>query len=138
MATATAPIRTSGFIVGAWYDSLFFILSPLLALALGIAVSGDTFAQRSFMLGGYSSSVAGCFSGTFIMAHLFIMFFRSHLNETIFHTHPLRFTVVPLALLIALTLSPWFAVFVSVLATWWDVYHSSLNHPKLEYERIVC
>ncbi len=127
MATTAAATQRSGFIVGPWYDSLFFILSPLLALVLGIAITDNTLAQRSFMLGGYSSTVAGCFIGTFIMAHLFAVFFRSHLNSTIFGTHPLRFTVVPITLLVAMTLSPWFAVFVSVLATWWDVYHSSLQ-----------
>jgi hypothetical protein len=127
MATGSIPTRTSGFIVGPWYDSLFFILSPVFALVLGIAVTDNTFAQRSLMLGGYSSSMVGCFIGTFIMAHLFIVFFRSHLNQSIFRTHPLRFTVVPVVLLVAMTTSPWFAVFISVAATWWDVYHSCLQ-----------
>ena len=42
-----------------------------------------------------SNTVAHCFIGTFIMAHLFAVFFRSHLNTPIFLTHPLRFTAVP-------------------------------------------
>ena len=79
------------------------------------------------MLGGYSNTVANCFIGTFIMAHLFIVFFRSHLNKQIFQTHPLRFTAVPLALFLAMNVSAWVAVTVTVLATWWDVYHSSLQ-----------
>ena len=58
--------RASGFIVNPWYDLLFFILSPVLALVLGIVISGNEVAQHSFMLGGYSNTVAHCFIGTFI------------------------------------------------------------------------
>lgn len=119
--------QQSGYIVSPWYDLLFFILSPLLALVLGIAINGNVVAQRSFMLGGYSNTIAGCFIGTFIMAHLFIVFFRSHLNQQIFTAYRWRFTLVPLVLFISMCLSTWVAVSVSVLATWWDVYHSSLQ-----------
>jgi hypothetical protein len=52
---------------------------------------------------------------------------RSHGNRAVFATHPWRFTAVPVALLAAMTASPWIAVSVSVLATFWDVYHSALQ-----------
>jgi len=123
----TVARKTSRFIVHPWYDLTFFILSPVLALVLGIMVSGSESVNRSFMLGRYNNTVAHCFIGTFIMAHLFAVFFRSHGNTAIFRTHPLRFTLVPIALFLGMTVSAWFAVAVSVLATWWDVYHSSLQ-----------
>lgn len=123
----TTVARKSRFIVRPWYDLTFFILSPPLALLLGMMVSGSESANRSFMLGRYNSTFAHCFIGTFIMAHLFAVFFRSHGNSAIFRTYPLRFTVVPVALFLGMTVSPWFAVAVSVIATWWDVYHSSLQ-----------
>jgi hypothetical protein len=114
--------------VSPWYDLTFFILSPVLAFVLGGFVSGSQIAQRPLMLGGgYSDTLANFLIGTFIMAHLFIVFFRSHLNRSIFATHPWRFTVVPLVLFTAMNLSAWVAVSVAVLATWWDVYHSSLQ-----------
>ncbi len=119
--------KKSPWIIGPWFDSLFFTLSPVLALVLGIVISGADLPQRSFMLGNYSNTFANSFIGTFIFAHLFIVFFRSHLNGAIFRTHPLRFTVVPVVLWMAMNFSPWTAVSVAVLATWWDVYHSSLQ-----------
>ncbi len=45
----------------------------------------------------------------------------------IFHSYPLRFTVVPIALFLAMWSSVWIAVSVSVLVTWWDVYHLGLR-----------
>ena len=36
--TAAIPARRSGFIVKPLYDSVFFIASPLIALAIGIAI----------------------------------------------------------------------------------------------------
>jgi len=58
---------------------------------------------------------------------LFLVFFRSHANAEIFRTYPIRFTVVPVALLFATALSPWIMGIVGVIAVWWDVYHSSLQ-----------
>ena len=127
-STSPTAERATSYIVSAWYDLLFFILSPVLAFVLGVMISGDSIAQRSFMLGrDYTSSFANFFIGSFIMAHLFAVFFRSHLNQKIFTTHPWRFTAVPMLLFIAMSISTWVSVCVVVLATWWDVYHSSLQ-----------
>jgi hypothetical protein len=127
-AAPRAASRSSAFIVSPWYDLTFFLASPVLALVLGGLISGSVVANRPLMLGGhYSSTLVSCFIGTFIMSHLFLVFFRSHLNPTIFKSHPLRFTVVPLTLFMAMNYSLWFAVAVGVVATWWDVYHSSLQ-----------
>jgi hypothetical protein len=92
-----------------------------------MVISGADLPQRSFMVGGYTNTIANFCIGSFIMAHLVLVFFRSHLNANIFRTHPLRFTIVPVALVLAMTVSPWIAVATTVLATWWDVYHSSLQ-----------
>jgi len=117
----------SRFIAGPLYDYIFFIYSPLLALLLGIYISDSAFTNNEVELLGREAPLANIFIGTFIMAHLVIVFFRSHLNYEIFKLHPLRFTLVPVALFIAMTTSEWAAVMVGVLATWWDVYHSSLQ-----------
>jgi hypothetical protein len=53
--------------------------------------------------------------------------FRSHLNPAIYNLHPFRFTVVPLLLLVLMGLSTWALVIGAVIATFWDVYHSSLQ-----------
>jgi hypothetical protein len=125
--SAPVPAKKSSYIAGPVFDWVFFIAAPLIALWLGVMIHDTPIADESIKLLGKESSVANIFIGTFIMAHLVIVFFRSHLNRDIFRQFPLRFTVVPLALFAAMSFSKWMAVFVSVLATWWDVYHSSLQ-----------
>jgi len=71
--------------------------------------------------------VFGVLLGTIIMSHLVIVFFRSHVNQVIFKQFPVRFIVVPVVLFVSMLVSPWALVVVSVVATWWDVYHSSLQ-----------
>ncbi len=66
-------------------------------------------------------------AGVATMAHLVIVFFRSHGDVRIFQLYPKRFIWAPILLFIAMAISSWMLVFVFVLAAWWDVYHSSLQ-----------
>jgi hypothetical protein len=59
-----------------------------------------------------------------VHAHLVAVFFRSHGNPAIFRLHPFRFVVVPIALWLAIVGSEWVAVAATVVATFWDVWHS--------------
>lgn len=115
------------FIVSPIYDSVFFIFSPLLALSLGIWISYTVLANEKYVLYGRNESLASVFSGCFTMAHLVIVFFRSHANPLIFRQYPNRFIWAPLLLFVSMMLSSWFLVFIFVVAVWWDVYHSSLQ-----------
>jgi len=119
--------RKSPWIVNRIYDSIFFIFSPLIALALGLAIAGSPLTEASYTVGEYHGSAANLFIGIFIASHLFIVFFRSHLNQKIFQSYPYRFTVVPVVLLVGMYFSDWIAISAYVLAIWWDVYHSSLQ-----------
>ena len=123
------PSGDSTFIVAPLYDFIFFILSPLLALGLGILIAETRLFSQQVTVPIFDSrgTVSGIFIGTFIMAHLFIVFFRSNGNQRIFQLYPLRFIVVPIALFLLMCGSRWLAVAMAVLATWWDVYHSSLQ-----------
>ena len=99
---AVKPATKSRYIAGPLYDGIFFIFSPLLALALGIAIHGSPLETNEVSLWGHKGSVANYFIASFIFAHLFIVFFRSHGNRAIFKLHPWRFTLVPLVLLAAI------------------------------------
>jgi hypothetical protein len=112
------------YIVSPVYDWVFFLAPPTLALALGILISGTAFADSEFTLFGESVTASAALIGIFIHAHLAIVFVRSHGNPEIFHTHPARFVAVPIALFVAMLSSQWIFVSVSVIATFWDVYHS--------------
>ena len=126
-ASQVATTSRSPWIVNRLYDGVFFIFSPLLALALGIGIAGTALTKGSFQVGGYEGSAANLFIGMFIASHLFIVFFRSHVNRSIFKLYPFRFTLVPVALLAGMVVSEWITAFAYVLAIWWDVYHSSLQ-----------
>src|SRR5437867_2786492 len=111
VAAASAPAspleatKRTGFLVGPVYDTVFFITSPLLALALGVAISGTPLTTGYVRIFSHEGTAATLFIGWFTMAHLFIVFFRSHGNREIFRTHPYRFTIVPVLLFAAMTAS---------------------------------
>jgi len=128
---ATGEVSASethrGYIVSPWFDRIFFIYAPLFAAALPFAITLSDYLMEEQPLGVEPQPRITLLLGTFIYAHLALVFFRSHANPAIFRTHPIRFTAVPLALFASMWSSVWIAVCVSVLVTWWDVYHSGLQ-----------
>lgn len=119
--------KTAHYIVGARYDWAFFILAPLWALGLGLLLGWTPLGTPRYPLFGRSESTLSIFSGIFTASHLFIVFFRSHGNATIFKTYPKRFVWVPLILFSAMMLSSWVLIAAFVISVWWDVYHSGLQ-----------
>ena len=121
-----------GYIVGPVYDHVFFILAPVLALAVGgLAVVSGAYDLRLQSRSGAGAllqiALPTFLSSAFTHAHLAIVFFRSHGNAAIFRRHPFRFVAAPILLLAAALASQWVFVALSVLVVWWDVYHSSLQ-----------
>jgi hypothetical protein len=112
------------YIVGPIYDWVFFLGAPMLSLALGIFVSGTWLTYETRTLGMEDDTLVGFFIGTVIHAHLVAVFFRSHGNPSIRALYPIRFFVVPIVLYAAIVISPWIAVAATVVATFWDVWHS--------------
>ncbi len=121
-----APARTPGHIVGPLYDGVFFIGAPMVALGLGLALAGSPLDRPSEVFGDHKTPAEFAL-GAFVFAHLVIVIFRSHLNRRIFRLHPYRFAVVPPVLFLALGLSSLALVACTVLATFWDVYHSGMQ-----------
>ena len=114
----------SPYIVSRTYDWLWFLSAPMLALALGVLVSGNPFLHEKRWLGSEDDNLVGFFIGTITHAHLVAVFFRSHGNASIRQLYPIRFFIVPVVLWAAIWISPWIAVASSVVATFWDVWHS--------------
>jgi hypothetical protein len=121
-----SPTR-SPYIVGPVFDWVFFLLPPLVALGLGIAISGTSFSDSPLRLFGQEKTGAGLLVGSLIHAHLVAVFFRSHGNPAIFRLYPLRFVLVPVLAWAAIRGSTVVAVAATVLATFWDVWHSGLQ-----------
>ncbi|MCA9710542.1 MAG: hypothetical protein KDK70_32170 [Myxococcales bacterium] len=121
---AAQPQRPSGYIVGPGYDWAFFLLPPVAALVLGVAISGTRAADEPFVWSAQDVTLTGLLVGVLIQAHLVIVLLRSHGNSVVLRRHPYRFSLVPGLLLMGMLVSPVFAITCSVLATFWDVYHS--------------
>jgi hypothetical protein len=125
---AQAPARDgSGFIIGPMADCVFIIGAPLLALLIALPLFSLDASRCSAVLAGKPVDLRQVFLLSFTMAHLVLVFFRSHANTRIFWTHPLRFTLVPAALLVTMASSIWAYALVVAIGVWWDVYHSSLQ-----------
>lgn len=121
-----ARVLRSGYIVSPLYDWTFFIAAPLIALALGLALVGTPLEETSAVF-DHEKSWVDFGIGVFIFAHLLIVIFRSHVNPKIFSLYPWRFTAIPVVLFAAMMSSNWILISCSVLATFWDVYHSGMQ-----------
>ncbi len=121
----SGKIINNGYIVNKVYDWIWFIGAPLISLLIAFLFVPSDIAQLEVSFDGiHKYDLLELFIGTFIMSHLFIVFFRSHANPEIFKLHPIRFVIIPITLLIMLMHSAWALALVTVIAVWWDVYHS--------------
>ncbi len=116
-----------GYIAGPTYDAVMFLGAPLLALALGVAISGTALADEEVALFGHTGTATSIFIGSFVMAHLVLVVVRSHGNREIFARQRGRFGVVPALLWLLLWASDWALAVAIVLTVWWDVLHSSMQ-----------
>ncbi len=116
--------RRGYYIVSSFYDSALIIGAPLIALALGFFVAQGEFFQRNVQFGYQEGTVSGVAIGVVIHAHLFAVLFRTHGNKRVFLQFRARFVLVPLLLYVLIISSTWAIVVASVVATFWDVYHS--------------
>jgi hypothetical protein len=119
----------SPYIASKWFDYSFFIYIPIIALLLGYSVEGlSLILEDSFsVFKKDETNPFYIFGSTLTLSHLFLVFFRSHLNGNIFKQFPIRFTIIPLTFFITLTINPYWFAFWAIVTTWWDVYHSSLQ-----------
>ncbi len=108
-------------------DWIHLVLAPVWALLLGLALGLTPLPKWKLTLFGLRGSPVDAFIGSFIMAHLVIVFFRSHANAEVRALHPVRFWVVPPVLLFLFCSSEPARMGGAALAGWWDVYHSSLQ-----------
>ncbi len=120
----------SPYIVSALYDWVFFLAPPLVALWLGAMVGLGDVGREVFTWWDQSVTFNSVAIGVFIHAHLVIVFWRSHGNTDVRRRFRARMFVVPVVLFAVMQWTPipmvraWVTISASVLATFWDVYHS--------------
>lgn len=121
--------KVNPFIVGKWQDYVFFVFTPLIALFIGhVGAEVSTVLENKYPQWDMAKTNPIIALGTIMtLGHLIIVFFRSHLNKKIFKEFPIRFTLIPPILYFALVISPYMLALMTIVITWWDVYHSGLQ-----------
>jgi hypothetical protein len=123
-----AVARGRGFIASGLYDAVFFILAPVLALALVEIVARWPWASELRFAGGVVESRAVFFVLVWSHAHACAVFFRSHGNRAIFVQHRFAFVGMPLLLFVGLMGSDWVMACALVLAPFWATYHIGMQN----------
>ena len=126
-ARPVAVTRSAGFIASPLYDTVLFILAPVLALALVVPVAASPWALAWQPLLGIAERPAVLFILVWSHAHAVAVFFRSHGNRAIFVQHRFAFVGVPILVFLALMVSNWVMVSALVLAPFWAVYHIGMQ-----------
>jgi hypothetical protein len=127
-AASAMGAPASGFIATPGFDLVFFILAPWLCLALGSALLLWPWSNESAPFAGGERTRYQLIVAIWIYGHLAAVVFRSHLNGAIFAKHPLRFTLVPLVVYLAMAFSLPVLLFGALLAAVWDAYHTSMQN----------
>lgn len=112
------------------YDSVFFIGSPLIALAIGLVLGYIWFPallKPEYAIKGGEAWVK-LFIAVWTYSHLCAVVFRSHVNQKIYAQFRYRFTAVPIVLFICFLISDKMLVTGFVVIVFWDIYHSSMQN----------
>ena len=117
----------TGFIIGPVADSIFIIGAPLLSLICGAIIYSIPKQYFDIQIRSQTVDSRLFFLQSFINAHLFLVYFRSHANVSIFKLHRWSFTVVPGLVFLLGGISPAILGLMGLVGVWWDVYHSSLQ-----------
>lgn len=114
-------------IISPIWDPILFYATPLWCV-LGLWALSDTALWYTNAFFDYEHGVLSFLAAVLTTAHLLAVVFRSHVNQTVFRQWPVRFTVVPVLVFIALASSMWLLVIVTVIAVVWDVYHGAMQN----------
>jgi hypothetical protein len=118
------------YIVGKNFDWIFFILSPIAAVIIGSFIGAKhdvinkALSPNNLFI---QDNLIDVIFYSFTMAHPIVTIFRSHGNKEIFKQFPYRFTIIPIAIYMGLVLNNWFFSVFTIVLSFWDIYHCSLQ-----------
>jgi hypothetical protein len=116
-----------GTIIGPLRDALFFWGAPLLAL-LAVKLWLLVGALQSASTGEMMANALLTFSIIITYAHLVAVVPRAYLNPEVFAANRMRLTVVPIALIAVVVMSPTMFALLGAIAILWDIHHSAMQN----------
>jgi hypothetical protein len=141
MATGyhTLKVATREIEAGALFDPARAILGPVRDMLLFWGAPLFAFLAVQVWLGGWAwaaphdaaqVAIKGMLAVIAVTtwAHLIAVVPRAYGNREVFAAYRVKLTVVPIALIALLFVSPIALVAASVLAVFWDVYHSAMQN----------
>ncbi len=120
----TFTVVPQHYIISPRVDWGFIILAPLIWVVLAAIL--EPFRAESHEFEVLTDGLVG----VVILGHLFISFFRTHLNKKIYRLYPTRFVVLPLVVLLILSeihISVYTLLFAAIILIFMDIWHSSLQ-----------
>nr|MBI1228772.1 hypothetical protein [Cytophagales bacterium] len=122
----SGEIKNDGYIVSKLYDWIWFIGAPTIGLITAFILLFTGVAEIEIELSeDHHYSLFDLSMSVFLTGHLVLVFFRSHGNSKIFALHPIRFTLIPILLLIYMNYSATGILYLYVIAFLWDAHHSA-------------
>ncbi|MCB9727181.1 MAG: hypothetical protein H6746_01725 [Deltaproteobacteria bacterium] len=122
----SAPARP-WYIVGALFDRLVFIGSPLLAFAFVALVASPRAPGGSIAYTGATPPWLILMAALFTFGHVNLTVVRSHINPTVYRRYRRRMMLAPALLLLALALSSEVLFVIAPIAVLWDEWHSVMQ-----------
>lgn len=117
------------YIYSPWFDRIFFIFSPFVALSFVLLICEPRKSHGSFIIPQetYTSKMLVYWVLVLTFVHIFPVFIRSYFNKTIFNRFRKRFLWAPLIIFLSLAVSPWFFGIMFLVAIEWDEIHTLLQ-----------
>ena len=126
MTSPTVTTKT-WYINTKWTDSFFIIFSPLIALFVVALICEPRSTHNTFLVTNGTPAWFAIFATLLTHSHVLLVFLRSHINMTVFKRFPYRFTLIPILILFAMWISPFFLILMGILGVYWDEWHSLMQ-----------
>jgi hypothetical protein len=128
-STLSNTEHKSVFIRSFYFDSFYFLLSPLLCLLFVISVMSSPFMTGEVEIFSHQFSRPLFFLlSALTTGHVISVFYRSYLNRKVFEKHKKKILLVPPIAILGLAISFDFLVLAGVAMIFWQMYHYALQH----------
>src|SRR5437868_2281860 len=122
-----AAAKKSWYINSQLTDLLFIVCCPLVAFLSVVLICEPRMKNGAFLYGTETPYWFAIMATLLTHMHVLLVFTRSHMNKEIFMRFKYRFTLVPIIVLLAMWISPFFFAILTAMGLYWDEWHSLMQ-----------